>query len=795
MKVAAVGGRRLRGARSLKVCSLGLGLVAVAALLISPGCDSGSANPEPQQVGGLTPPDDRSAGGEKTFVYWGDNHTHTRFSLDAWVLMHDLVDFDYDADPYQACEYARYCVGLDFFVSTEHAEYLSDDTWDEVRAQMVRCQGDIDATEKKFVAYQGFEWTQVGLDNGKTDLRHFSHRNLHFLNLADPADSKTRDYTTARPIAALDASNSTDDLYDYFTKEGIPHNTNAYPMSEFVEVGSYPECGPDTDPRACRAVALSPHALFTMLDEWRKGDKINRKVVLGGHGTAWGIGAFADWTEYTQKHYSPTDPESDEGYESYIEVYSKHGNSEQHYVAPPAFVIYQDGNGDPDLEGTLTDIACEPDEENPTPGCRCREPQSGERHVPCCWRCYQWVEDVYCKKHPVTCKLQKEKALSGTAGICDALILADKELPKLDWAECGQCPASGAEVAGAPEPLCWKPAMLHVGTGSVQTALAARLAPRCDKYVDDCDPGKDAGCKCDKALPDDPERTYFELGFIAAADTHHVRPGSVQQNREFAEISEAGGYKMLTTKASGNFTSTTQNRSYWFTGGLAAVHVPSTTSDSLRVGIFEAFRRREIFATSGPRIKLWFFMTNPPGGKELPMGSSIKGFTGKPEFRVRAVGALRDLEECKSVSVARGSDFAEAICRNRCYSPDPDDRRAITKIQIIRIERGSSNGQLGKITDPWDEKTCPADQAASEEGCTITFDDEDYGAGPVSYYVRALQEPTLAVNADTVRCKEYDGEGRCVKSEPCKEDESDDCLGMTNERAWSSPIFLYPTAQ
>jgi hypothetical protein len=46
------------------------------------------------------------------------------------------------------------------------------------------------------------------------------------------------------------------------------------------------------------------------------------------------------------------------------------------------------------------------------------------------------------------------------------------------------------------------------------------------------------------------------------------------------------------------------------------------------------------------------------------------------------------------------------------------------------------------------------------------------------------------VGADPLRCKAGNGES-CVAVEPCwNKPEGDDCLAETEERAWSSPIFL-----
>jgi hypothetical protein len=54
----------------------------------------------------------------------------------------------------------------------------------------------------------------------------------------------------------------------------------------------------------------------------------------------------------------------------------------------------------------------------------------------------------------------------------------------------------------------------------------------------------------------------------------------------------------------------------------------------------------------------------------------------------------------------------------------------------------------------------------------------------------------MAVNAGALRC-EYDQAGNCVNLKPCYGDYrtefTDDCLSPTEERAWSSPIFIAPS--
>ena len=98
-----------------------------------------------------------------------------------------------------------------------------------------------------------------------------------------------------------------------------------------------------------------------------------------------------------------------------------------------------------------------------------------------------------------------------------------------------------------------------------------------------------------------------------------------------------------------------------------------------------------------------------------------------------------------------------------------------------------------RIDDPWRVFACPDDR----EGCTAEFSDPDFAGanGEVVYYARAIQAPTLAVNAGGFRCT-YDEDGNCVDVAPCygddRTDAHDDCLSENREHAWSSPIFVQP---
>ena len=82
----------------------------------------------------------------------------------------------------------------------------------------------------------------------------------------------------------------------------------------------------------------------------------------------------------------------------------------------------------------------------------------------------------------------------------------------------------------------------------------------------------------------------------------------------------------------------------------------------------------------------------------------------------------------------------------------------------------------------------------SSEGCEVEFTDDNFTNAnrEIIYYVRAIQEPSLAINASNLNC-DRDDSGKCIKVNLCGDVEGQgegDCLSETEERAWSSPVFI-----
>jgi hypothetical protein len=199
---------------------------------------------------------------------------------------------------------------------------------------------------------------------------------------------------------------------------------------------------------------------------------------------------------------------------------------------------------------------------------------------------------------------------------------------------------------------------------------------------------------------------------------------------------------------------------------------------------------KETYGTSGDRILLWFDLIN--GNSLVPMGSTVNQKIN-PIFKIKAVGAFEQKPGCPDYSATNITESdIERICKNECYNPS-DTRKNISRIEIIKITPQISKNELvdNLIQDTWKIFNC----MPSQEGCEVEFSDDDFenNARDSIYYVRAIQEPSPVVNADNLRCT-YDENGECIKVNICygdsRTDKDDDCLSLSEERAWSSPIYV-----
>jgi len=684
----------------------------------------------------------RPAGHAKQILF-GDLHVHTTYSTDAfqWALP---LNGGPGAFPLaDACDFARYCASLDFWAITDHAEASTPVRWQRTKESIRQCQRIAGSgPEPDLVSFVGFEWTQVG----RTPDEHYGHHNVIFRDLDDAS-------IAARPIAS--AGLTTQALRTTATglRPGIvaldPEHATVYlDFNTFLrKVREVPECRPgersDRLPATCYEQASTPGELIRRLDEQ------GLEPLVVPHGSTWGFYTppGSSWDKALKPAQAPDRLRL-------VEIYSGHGNSEEYR------------NWNDMLPGP-------PGRDGPTGVC----PRPTATYTPSCWRAGEIIAARCRAEGGRDCAKRAAFARWAYVNMGVAGHLAVKGEAPEDWLDAGQCTD------------CFLPAFNYRPKKSVQYGLA----------VSRFEPG---GTQ--------PRR--FRWGFVASSDNHRARPGTGYKQVDRRRNTEASGpinerfrrllvgedeakdakatlipRERLGEMAGFQLTEFERQTSFFLTGGLVAAHAPRRE----RRAIWDALQRREVYATSGPRILLWFDLIDTETGRRLPMGSEVERTT-PPTFEVKAVGAFEQKPGCPSFD-AQGMDAARlrTLCSGECFNPS-DERRRITRIEVVRIRPQARPGEPvdGLIEDKFLVHRC----APNADGCSFRFTDPGYAAGrrDALYYVRAIQDAEPVINAEPVRCVR-DAAGKCIEAKLCYGDYrsgSSECRAPAEPRAWSSPIYV-----
>ncbi len=666
-------------------------------------------------------------------ILFGDLHVHSTYSLDAFTVELPMMGLQGAHPPADSCDFARYCAQLDFFSLTDHAETLTPEHWSSSKKIIRACAARSgDRENPDLVPFLGWEWTQVGL----RPENHWGHKNVIFPGIGEQQ-------LPLRPISSRphDSAN-----------RGVFENVRQVPKVRFVDPAGWkeyqdlawliarldevPRCPrgvPVRDlPPDCHESAATPKQLYERLDQW------GLDALVIPHGNSWGIYTppLASWDK------ALAGGQHDPRRQRLIEVMSGHGNSEE-------FRPWRAGIA------TATGLEC---------------PAPTKDYLPCCWQAGEIIRSR-CGDLPVAqceSRVAAARRLALEAGASYAQVVSDAQIS--EWLDCGQCRD------------CFKPAFGMVPRESVQYAMALSNFQERDS----------------RGQP-----LRFRFGFLASTDDHTSRPGTGYKQYERRKMTFATGPRAARflfslgeemedpQRAQAVHTEwvlpdSERAQSFTFPGGIVAVHAAGRSREE----IWAALKRREVYGTSGPRILLWFDLLQGSGVR--PMGSELTQ-RENPRFEVRAAGAFRQREGCPAAShQALDEARLEYLCAGQCYFPGTE-RHPIEAIEVVRIlpQRTPGEPLEALIEDPWKRMTCPQDG----DGCVVQFEDEEWLARgrDAVYYVRALQEPTEAINGATLRTS-YDGEGNAIAVNPCygdfRTDLEEDCLAPVRERAWSSPIFL-----
>ena len=115
-------------------------------------------------------------------VLFGDLHVHTTFSTDAFLWSLPMAGGEGAHPVSDACDFARFCSGLDFWSINDHAEATTPRRWQETREAIRECNAVAgDPENPDVVAFLGWEWSQVGI----TPEQHYGHKNVILRDLDD----------------------------------------------------------------------------------------------------------------------------------------------------------------------------------------------------------------------------------------------------------------------------------------------------------------------------------------------------------------------------------------------------------------------------------------------------------------------------------------------------------------------------------------------------------------------------------------------------------------------------------
>jgi hypothetical protein len=256
----------------------------------------------------------------------------------------------------------------------------------------------------------------------------------------------------------------------------------------------------------------------------------------------------------------------------------------------------------------------------------------------------------------------------------------------------------------------------------------------------------------------------FKVGFIGSTDIHEGLPGDTE------EWIRDGVQRPQRTNSFGADNP----------GGLAAVWAEENTRES----IFGALRRRETFATSGPRIRLRFF-----GGWDLP-----NDLCSSPDLAARGYAHGVPMGSDLSIDPAPMSQTSPTFIASALADPGTPGHPGglLQRLQIIKVTSDAAGNAVQSIVDiaggqndaAVDAATCEPRGAGAASLCARWTDPDFDPKERAAYYVRTVENPSC--RSYTRACLNLQGAARPAACD----DES--IRRFAQERAWSSPIWYTP---
>lgn len=271
----------------------------------------------------------------------------------------------------------------------------------------------------------------------------------------------------------------------------------------------------------------------------------------------------------------------------------------------------------------------------------------------------------------------------------------------------------------------------------------------------------------------------YQLGVIASTDTHLGTPGAAEEDR-FLGHGGAG------VPAGGDIPPGLPDKLEYNPGGLAVVWAEENSRDS----IFAALRRREAYATSGPRISSRFF-----AGWDYP-----DDLCAAPDRIARAyAGGVPMGGELEATPAAGAPAFLVAA------SKDPGTADAagmpLQRLQVIKgwvDDSGQSQQRVFDVAGDADNgatvdlATCETRGEGAAQLCAV-WRDPDFKPGQRAYYyARVVENPSCRWSQRQCVAAGVDCEDPATIGEGYSGCCAPEHRPLIQERAWSSPIWYRP---
>ncbi len=268
----------------------------------------------------------------------------------------------------------------------------------------------------------------------------------------------------------------------------------------------------------------------------------------------------------------------------------------------------------------------------------------------------------------------------------------------------------------------------------------------------------------------------YKMGFIGSTDSH-TGLATGDENNFFGKHSDAEPNAKRASQEQNLGTNGGRFGWHYLAGGYAAVWATANT----RGAIFDAMTRREVYATTGPRMQVrvfggWDFTDRDFGGdwvktgyaRGVPMGADLKAGSGVPSF---LLSALKDPEGANldRVPIVKGWVDASGKLQEKVFDV----------VWSSPGERSLSGGKLTPVGDTVDiAKASYTNSIGAPELRSVWRDPEFNASQRAFYYVRVLEIPTP-------RWVLFDALRYGAKLLPETELKS-------QERAYTSPIWYNP---